>query len=325
MLVALLREKYDHIVYTGNGAVGRIVMSAAAKHLTPCTLELGGKSPTYVDKSAKIDVAVERISGAKWINAGQTCIAPDYVLVHKDVAAEFKKKARDKLAKYYGKSTDERKNNPNFGKVINDRHVERVNGLVQSTTGKVVEGGDCDANVHYHAPTIVEDPSLDDAVMQEEIFGPIMPIVEVDSVEEAVVKVNQICTHPLALYVFAQDQAAIDYYVNNTTSGGVCVNSCMEHNMNPNLPFGGIGESGMGRYHGVHGFDEFSHWRSVFVKDTVLNKGWVLPPPPYSDGLFDLAIKAQITGFFTDSQRQMMKVGGAAAAALVAYKLSSRL
>ena len=292
-------------------------MAAAAKHLTPCTLELGGKSPTYVDKSAKIDVAIERINGGKWMNVGQVCIAPDYVLVHKDVAAEFKKKLRKWINSSFGSTQSERKNNPAIGRVINGRHVQRVSALVKSTSGKVVEGGECDVGDHYHAPTIIEDPALDDAIMQEEIFGPVLPVMEVDSVEDAVVKVNEICTHPLALYIFAQDQSTIDYFLDNTASGGVAVNSCLEHAMNNYLPFGGVGESGMGSYHGAFGFDEFSHHRSVFVKDTVLNQGWILPPPPYPDNLFDLAVKMQITGFFTDAQRRKFKLCGAAALLLL--------
>lgn len=297
-------------------------MEAAAKHLTPCTLELGGKSPTYVDKSAKLDVAKERINCCKWFNAGQICVAPDYLLVHKDVVNEFREMLRSWLNKHLGMTQSERKANPSFGRVINARHVHRIHSLVKSSTGKVVEGGDCDTKDHYFAATIVEDPCLDDPIMKEEIFGPVLPLIVVDSVEDAVTKVNKICTHPLALYIFAQDQAAIDYYLENTSSGGVCVNSCMEHIMTPHLPFGGIGESGMGQYHGIFGFDEFSHSRSVFVKDTVLYKGWVIPAPPYSDELFNLAVKSQIVGFFTETQKRKLKLGGLCLLFVIALMLS---
>ena len=184
-------------------------------------------------------------------------------------------------------------------------------------SGTVVAGGQTDAEGAYVAPTLIRDPSMDEPVMREEIFGPLLPIFAVSGPAEAVARVNAVCNRPLALYVFAEDQKAIDTVLNGTNSGGVCVNTVMEHFSNNHMPFGGVGESGMGRYHGKHGFDEFSHHRSVLVKDTRLIKGPILPPPPYtSDKLYDLAVKMQVTGFLTPGQKTVAKL---AAAGVVAY------
>lgn len=182
-------------------------------------------------------------------------------------------------------------------------------------------GGNSNSKSRYIQPTVIENPSTEDVVLREEIFGPVLPVIEVSSVEEAAEKVGLICNKPLALYVFAEDSKAIDYFVSNTTSGGVCVNSTLEHITNHSLPFGGIGESGMGKYHGKWGFDEFSHHRGVLVRDTKIFKGPALPHPPYSDKLYDLAIKYLVTGFFTDTQKTMFKVAGVGAAAAAGYAI----
>lgn len=258
--------------YTGNGAVGRIVLQAAAKHLTPCTLELGGKSPVYVDKSASLDTCVTRLNVWKFLNAGQTCIAPDYILVHKDVAEAFIEKLKAKVERSYG---GKNAGIDQYGRIINGRHVQRVGNMVESSTGTVISGGKVDVGDCFVSPTLIKDPGLGDAVMQQEIFGPVLPIIAVESVEEAIEKMNEVCATPLALYVFSEDSKVNEQVMGNTTSGGVVINGAMEHFGNSNLPFGGVGDSGMGAYHGKWGFDEFTHKRAVMVKDTTFVKGYV--------------------------------------------------
>lgn len=256
--------------YTGNGAVGRIVLQAAAKHLTPCTLELGGKSPVYVDKSASLDTCVTRLNVWKFLNAGQTCIAPDYILVHKDVAEAFIEKLKAKVERSYG---GKNAGIDQYGRIINGRHVQRVGNMVESSTGTVISGGKVDVGDCFVSPTLIKDPGLGDAVMQQEIFGPVLPIIAVESVEEAIEKMNEVCATPLALYVFSEDSKVNEQVMGNTTSGGVVINGAMEHFGNSNLPFGGVGDSGMGAYHGKWGFDEFTHKRAVMVKDTTFVVG----------------------------------------------------
>uniref|UniRef100_A0A7S3PFX9 Aldehyde dehydrogenase domain-containing protein n=1 Tax=Aplanochytrium stocchinoi TaxID=215587 RepID=A0A7S3PFX9_9STRA len=255
------------------------------------------------------------------MNAGQICIAPDYVLVHSDVASEFKSKLVSKLKKWYGDSAEERKSCKDYGKIINSRHVGRIYNLVDETTGKILMGGEADQHARFVDPTVIDEPGMNDSVLREEIFGPVLPIVTVSGVQEAIKRVNNICDHPLALYIYAEDQATIDTFLNGTTSGGVCVNSCIEHIGNSALPFGGVGESGMGAYHGKAGFDEFTHRRSVLVKDTFFIKGALLPGPPYSDKLYDIAYKIQISGLITDKQRKLLKLAGVTTAALIGYRV----
>merc|ERR1719469_1863303 len=238
---ALLKEPWDHIFYTGNGHVGRIVLKAAAEHLTPVTLELGGKSPVIIDKSAKIQTAIDRVSAAKWLNAGQICVAPDYVLVHKDVAQEFLEGMKKKIGDAFGADP---KASPHFGRIINSNHVRRINGLLDETQGTVVAGGaGVDPDNKYFPPTLVKDPKMGEPLLMEEIFGPVLPIMSVDNMDEAIDKVNSICDRPLALYVYSEDQSATDKVLNNTLSGGCAVNTSFEHLTNFNLPFGGVSSS----------------------------------------------------------------------------------
>merc|ERR1712232_817901 len=276
---ALLKEHWDHIFYTGNGHVGRIVLKAAAEHLTPVTLELGGKSPVIIDKSAKIQTAIDRVSYAKWLNAGQICVAPDYVLVHKDREQEFVEGMKKKIRDAFG---DDPKASPDFGRVIDDRH--------------------------YFPPTLVKDAKMGEPLLTDEIFGPVLPIIAVDNVDEAIKKANAICDRPLALYVFSEDRTVTDKVLNGTLSGGAAVNTCFEQLLNANLPFGGVGASGMGAYHGKHGFDEFTHKRSVLKQDTLIMKGAAMPDKP-PEGMYDIAVKALITGFLTERQRLLVKSG----------------
>jgi len=300
---ALLKCQWDHIFYTGNGMVGRIVMAAAAKHLTPVTLELGGKSPVYIDATcsgSKLDLACERISFAKWMNAGQTCIAPDYILVHDDVKEAFLQKMKQKIEHAFGKTEEERASCTDYGRIISSRHARRLTELVDSTSASTLCGGTQAGTTNIEGrfvpPTILVEPKESDAVMREEIFGPILPVMGVSSAEEAVAVANRVCNKALALYIYSEDSKTTQMIMDNTISGGVCVNSSVEHFMNHHLPFGGVGASGMGCSHGKHGFDEFTHRRSVMYKDTtVLTQG--IPFHHHPSWVYDGGARFFITGF----------------------------
>lgn len=255
----LLEQRFDHILYTGNGTVGRIVAEAAARHLTPVTLELGGKSPAIVDKDANLKQAASRIAFAKWSNAGQTCIAVDHVWVHRDVHDELVERLRTELRNRYGK--DPRKS-ADFGRIVNERHAARIASLLDGGGfDAIAEGGTVDVGDKYIAPTIVTGVKPDAALMGEEIFGPVLPVLAFDDISEPIAHLNGV-DHPLALYVFARENA--DRVLDQTTSGGACVNDTMLHVFPPSLPFGGVGESGYGAYHGKWGFETFSHRRAVY-------------------------------------------------------------
>jgi len=255
----LLKERFDYIFFTGGTEIGRIVYQAAAKHLTPVTLELGGKSPTIVDKNINLDVTAKRIAWGKFTNAGQTCVAPDYVLVHKKVKEKLLKRLTEIIHEFYGSDPSK---SPDFGRIITDRHFNRIKNLIE---GDIVTGGDTDENQRYIAPTIIDNVALDAKVMQEEIFGPIMPIIEYEKLDDAISIINS-GAKPLALYIFSNSSKVRKRILNETSSGGVCINETIMHLANPNLPFGGIGNSGMGAYNGRSGFDTFSHKRSVLTR-----------------------------------------------------------
>lgn len=272
---ALLEQRFDHIFYTGNGQVGRIIMAAAARHLTPVTLELGGKSPVIVDRTANLDVAARRIVWAKLANAGQACIAPDYVLVHRDVQDELVGRLTAAVRDFYG---DDPKASRDFSRIVNARHWRRLKGLLDAGGyASVACGGDGDEASYYLAPTILTGVRPDAAVMAEEIFGPILPVLTVDDVEAAIAHVNA-GEKPLALYVFAEDLAVVDHILAATSSGGACVNGTILQVTVSDLPFGGVGASGMGAYHGKSGFDTFSHLRSVLVRSTRFDPPVMYPP-----------------------------------------------
>jgi aldehyde dehydrogenase (NAD+) len=268
----LLAEKFDHIFYTGNGTVGRVVMRAAAENLTPVTLELGGKSPTIVDKSANLAVAGRRIAWAKYVNAGQTCVAPDYVLAHADVADKLVDEIRKSVKDFYGSDPQQ---SGDFARISSPRHFSRLKAML--TSGKIAIGGESDEQQRYIAPTVLVDVTASDSVMQEEIFGPILPVLTVQSIDEAINFVNA-RSHPLALYVFAEDQKVNDKVVASTTSGGVTVNGTIFHMTGPFLPFGGVGESGMGAYHGRAGVDTFQHLKPVLKRSTRVDAPLAYPP-----------------------------------------------
>jgi aldehyde dehydrogenase (NAD+) len=269
---ALLAERFDHIFYTGNSRIGRIVMAAAARHLTPVTLELGGKSPCLVDADVDIAVAARRIVWGKFLNAGQTCIAPDYVLVHESRERALLDALTSTLREFYG---DEPQRSTDLARIVSDAHYERLSKLLES--GEVVAGGGCDAAERYVAPTVLRNVSPDAPVMQEEIFGPILPVLTVPDMESAIEFVNA-REKPLALYLFSNDAALEQRVIAETSSGGVCVNATIWHIANPNLPFGGVGESGLGAYHGRHSFELFSHKKSVVTKPTRFDVRLAYPP-----------------------------------------------
>jgi aldehyde dehydrogenase (NAD+) len=269
---ALLAERFDHVFYTGNGRVGRIVMEAAAKHLTPVTLELGGKSPVIVDDEANIEVAARRIAFGKFLNAGQTCIAPDYALVARDRHDELVQQIAHAIRDFYGPDPAA---SPDYARIVNDAHFQRLEQLLAASTPAI--GGETRAGERYIAPTVLRDVAPDSPVMTEEIFGPILPVLPVADVDEAIDFVNE-RDRPLALYVFSEAGAVQRRVLEQTSSGGACVNATVMHVAVPELPFGGVGASGMGAYHGKASFDVFSHRKSVLVKSTRLDPKIAYPP-----------------------------------------------
>ncbi len=274
---ALLAERFDHIFFTGGETVGRIVMQAAARYLTPVTLELGGKSPCIVDRHTDLDVAARRIVWGKFYNAGQTCVAPDYVLVHKEIEAPLLAKMKHTLHDFFG---DDPHAGGDFGRIINARHFDRLMKLLHGS-GEIVTGGTGIAAEKYIAPTILTNVPSDAPVMESEIFGPILPVLKVQDVDHAIALVNS-RPKPLALYLFSADPAVQAKVVARTTAGGMTVNHTLMHLLNPSLPFGGVGSSGMGAYHGRQTFETFSHKKSVLVKRTWLDPWFFYPP--YSEG-----------------------------------------
>jgi aldehyde dehydrogenase (NAD+) len=272
----LLAQRFDHILYTGNSRVARIVMRAAAEHLTPVTLELGGKSPAIVSRHANVDVAARRIAWGKFLNAGQTCIAPDYVLVERPVHDELVAALGRHITEFYGRDPQA---SGDYARIVNEPHFHRLEKMLHC--GAVAFGGVTDADTRYIAPTVLTGVSLNDPVMREEIFGPILPIIAVDSLDEAISFVNNVSAEdgkPLALYTFSERDSENDQVLAEAGSGGACVNGTLLHISNPNLPFGGVGESGMGSYHGKFGFDTFSHHRAVHTRTTKVDPSLIYPP-----------------------------------------------
>ena len=258
----LLEQKFDFIFFTGSQAVGREVMKKAAENLTPVALELGGKSPCIVDRSAKIPLAATRIVWGKYLNCGQTCVAPDYILCHEAAKDELLAALKKQIETQFG--TDPL-NNPTYGKIINQKHFERICGLIDS--GKVVCGGKSDAATLKIEPTVMADVTWDDAVMGQEIFGPVLPVLTYKTTEEMMNIVNS-HSKPLALYLFARDKKLEKKVLSECSFGGGCINDTIVHLATNNMGFGGVGESGMGAYHGKVGFDTFSHKKSIVDKKT---------------------------------------------------------
>ncbi|XP_054143486.1 aldehyde dehydrogenase family 3 member A2-like [Melozone crissalis] len=279
----LLTQRFDHIFYTGNSNVGRIVMAAAAKHLTPVTLELGGKSPCYIDKDCDLAVACRRITWGKYMNCGQTCIAPDYILCDPSIQSKVVENIKATLKEFYGEDV---KSSPDYERIVNQRHFKRILGLMEGQ--KIALGGETDEASRFIAPTILTDVSPESKVMEEEIFGPVLPIVTVMSVEEAIEFIN-LREKPLALYVFSNNKQLIRRVIAETSSGGMTANDVIMHSVLPDLPFGGVGHSGMGAYHGRFSFETFSHRRSCLIKDFRWDVANRLRYPPGSEELMQLA------------------------------------
>jgi aldehyde dehydrogenase (NAD+) len=257
---ALLAERFDHIFYTGNGTVGRIVMRAAAEHLTPVTLELGGKSPAFVDRDTDLAVVADRLTRGKFLNAGQTCVAPDYVLTDPETAAALEPLLANAVKALYGSDPAA---SGEYGRIINERHFDRLTGLLDS--GRTVVGGTSDRAAKYIAPTVLADVAPDAPVMREEIFGPILPIVTVPGLDEAIDFIND-RDKPLALYVFSESDGTRRRFAAETSSGGLGHGLPLAHLTVSDLPFGGVGESGMGNYHGRYSIETFSHRKAVLDK-----------------------------------------------------------
>jgi len=279
----LLKHQFDHIIYTGGEVVGKIVMRAAAEFLTPVTLELGGKSPCIVDSSTDLDVTAARIVWSKWMNAGQTCVAPDYVLVEESFSTQLIDAIKHKITQFYSADAASSKD---YGRIVSERHLTRIVSYLDGQ--EIVHGGKHDVENKYIEPTIVLNPSYDSLLMQQEIFGPILPIVTVKNISESIPFVNK-RAKPLALYIFSKNKDFEQRVLTSTSAGMVCINDGFMFAANPNLPFGGVGSSGTGAYHGKIGFDNFSHLKTVMKRSF-----WFDVPlryPPFTDKKFKLLKK----------------------------------
>mmetsp|Transcript_28376 Transcript_28376/g.47958 ORF Transcript_28376/g.47958 Transcript_28376/m.47958 type:complete len:552 (-) Transcript_28376:421-2076(-) len=291
MTGAILKETFETTFFTGSAFVGKIVATACAQNLRPCVLELGGKSPTIVDKSANLDHAVQRLVWGTFVNGGQTCVRPDFCMVHEDVADKFFFKCKQYILEHYGQNPQE---SEWFGRCINDGAFKRLNGLLQSSSAQIVHGGKVDSMDKFISPTVMDfgtdwDGFTKSEVMQDEIFGPILPCVRYRELEDCVRFIRALPTgKPLALYCFSTDQKVIKVVKERTTSGGLVINDCLMHLANHELPFGGVGNSGMGSYHGIRSFNAFTHEKAVLEKSSCIDQSIFFRPlllarfPPYT-------------------------------------------
>ena len=270
---ALLRERFDTIFFTGSTNVGRAVMTAAARNLTPVTLELGGKCPCIVCADAPLDLAARRIAWGKFMNAGQTCVAPDFVLVDRLVREDFQQSLKKAIREFYGEDPQQ---SPDYGRIINRKHFDRLTGYLGA--GQIALGGQHDAGDLYLAPTILTEVPHDAPVMQEEIFGPILPVLEFTTLDSALALLRVRPT-ALALYLFTHERAIQERVLDATRSGGVCLNDTVTHMVGQQMPFGGLGDSGLGAYHGKASFDGFTHYRSVLRRSMAFDPPLRYPPP----------------------------------------------
>ena len=274
VVTALIHAPFDYIFFTGSVMVGKVIAKAAAERLTPYCLELGGKSPAIVDQTANIDVAVSRIAWGKFNNAGQTCVAPDYILVHESVYDKFVKKMKKTITEFYGKNIEE---SPDFGRIINERQFDRLQQLLHKEVKNITFGGQTKRESLYIEPTIIENVSWDNPIMEDEIFGPIMPIMKYDELPLAIHKIRQL-PKPLSAYLFSEHEKAIDYFLEELSFGGGCINDVISHVGNMHLPFGGVGPSGVKAYHGKASFENFTHPKSILKRSSKLSTDIVLPP-----------------------------------------------
>ncbi|HAR4107499.1 TPA: aldehyde dehydrogenase [Staphylococcus aureus] len=270
----LIHLPFGYVFFTGSENVGKIVYQAASENLVPVTLEMGGKSPVIVDETANIKVASERICFGKFTNAGQTCVAPDYILVHESVKDDLITALSKTLREFYGQNIQQ---SPDYGRIVNLKHYHRLTSLLNSAQMNIVFGGHSDEDERYIEPTLLDHVTSDSAIMQEEIFGPILPILTYQSLDEAIAFIHQ-RPKPLSLYLFSEDENATQRVINELSFGGGAINDTLMHLANPKLPFGGVGASGMGRYHGKYSFDTFTHEKSYIFKSTRLESGVHLPP-----------------------------------------------
>jgi len=270
----LLSLPFDYMFFTGSEKVGKIVYEAAARKLIPVTLELGGKSPVIVDDTANIKVASERISFGKFTNAGQTCVAPDYILVQRKVKNDLIKALKKTITEFYGENIEK---SPDFGRIVNQKHFNRLNDLIQIHKDNVVFGGNSSKEDLYIEPTLLDNITNDNKIMKEEIFGPILPIITYDNFDE-VLEIIQSKSKPLSLYLFSEDENMTHRVVEELSFGGGAINDTLMHLANPNLPFGGVGSSGIGQYHGKYSFDTFSHMKSYTFKSRRLESSLFFPP-----------------------------------------------
>jgi len=279
----LLEFPFDHIFFTGSPRIGKVVMEAASKNLATVTLELGGKSPVIVDQSADLEKAAERIMWGKFINAGQTCVAPDYLLIHKSRESEFIARAKKIIADRYGESESDRKESKCFARLVSEGSLTNLKSILEKSVeqgAKIEIGGEFDQSSRFLSPTLLSGVKNDSCIMEDEIFGPILPIVTYEKSEEIFEIIRQ-REKPLALYIFSENESSVEKIMSGTTAGGTCINSLILHLANPDLPFGGVGNSGMGNYHGLFGFRTLSHERAV-LKQTKIFDSLKLFYPPYT-------------------------------------------
>ncbi|MEK4228530.1 aldehyde dehydrogenase [Solibacillus sp. FSL H8-0538] len=273
-VTALIHASFDYIFFTGSVAVGKIVARAAAERLTPVALELGGKSPTIVDQTANLEVAARRIAWGKFSNTGQTCVAPDYLLVHQKVYKEFVKALQTTIREFFGKDVQQ---SPDFGRIINVRQFDRLQKILDAEQANITIGGTTDRDDLYIAPTIIENVSWNSPVMEDELFGPVLPVMSYEELPVAIHQVRQL-PKPLAAYFFSENDKAIDYFLQELPFGGGCINDVITHVGNTHLPFGGVGPSGVKAYHGKASFENFTHPKSILKRSSKLANNLLFPP-----------------------------------------------
>lgn len=273
-VTALIHASFDYIFFTGSVAVGKVIARAAAERLTPIALELGGKSPAIVDQTANLEVAAKRLAWGKFTNTGQTCVAPDYVLVHKDVYEEFTKRLKATIRSFYGRNAMK---SPDYGRIVNTRQFDRLHKILVEERDLITYGGRSDREDLYIEPTIIEQVNWSSPSMQDELFGPILPIMMYDDLRMAIHEIRQL-PKPLAAYFFSEHDKAIQYFLEELPFGGGCINDTITHVANMHLPFGGVGPSGVKAYHGKASFENFTHAKSILKKSTKLETNLVFPP-----------------------------------------------
>lgn len=270
----LIHSQFDYIFFTGSVPIGKIVMEAASKNLVPVTLELGGKSPCIIDKTANIKVSAERVVWGKFFNTGQTCVAPDYLVIHELIKDAFVKEIENTIRRFYGNDISKSKD---YGRIVNERHTDRLISVVLKDNEKVVFGGNYNLKDKYIEPTLIDNVTWEDECMKDEIFGPLLPMMTFNDIDEVIQMINN-KPKPLALYIFTKDREIQSRVISETSSGGCCVNDTVSHVASHYLPFGGVGNSGMGAYHGKESFRTFSHMKSILKKSTAIRMSLVFPP-----------------------------------------------